>query len=463
MSRPSLNTARPYGAFMSKELFNGQVAAIVALSVAFLTACTGGGGDDDSSASPAPTGTSPSEPVTISMAVWGGFGLDGLVDAYEAENPGVTIDLQTGDYNPLHVELQSELVSGKGAPTIAAIGEDYIAQFVAQPEAFVDLKSLGAGDTQDEYLPWAWARGANGDKQIGLPANVAGLGLCYRADLLEAAGLPADRAELATLMGDTWDGFINVGKQYTEATGKPFVDSATPLLRAVRQQDGKSYFNAAGELNIEPVKPAFDTAIKVVDAKISAGIVPFSDDWDKALSRGDFATTLCPMWGIGYIQANLSGVETTATWDVAELPGPGGSWGGTYYAITASADTAQREAAWDFLTWLEQPEQQMALFQATGNLPAKPALYEEDSVTEYTNAFFNGAPVGQLLAKSAADLTSQQNYAANNGTIEATLQQVLDEVQSGGIAASDAWQVALDAAAIANGQEPSPSPDAGDS
>lgn len=464
MSRPSLTTARPYGAFMTQKFLNGQVVATVALSAALLTACTGGGGDDDASASPAPTGASATEPVTISMAVWGGFGLDGLVDAYEAANPGVTIELQTGDYNPLHVELQSELVSGKGAPTIAAIGEDYIAQFVAQPESFVDLKALGAGDTQDEYLTWAWARGANADKQIGLPANVSGLGLCYRADLLEAAGLPSERTELAALMGDTWDGFINVGKQYTEATGKAFVDSATPLLRAVRQQDGKSYFNAAGELNVEPVKPAFDTAIKVVDAKISAGIVPFSDDWDKSLSRGDFATTLCPMWGIGYIQANLSGVETTAQWDVAELPGPGGSWGGTYYAITASADTSQREAAWDFLTWLEQPEQQMALFQATGNLPAKPALYEEDSVREYTNAFFNGAPVGQLLAKSAADLTSQQNYAANNGTIEATLQQVLDEVEAGGIATTDAWQVALDAAAIANGQEPSPSPDdAGDS
>jgi cellobiose transport system substrate-binding protein len=448
---------------MTQKTRNGQVAALVALSAALLTACSGGGGDDDASASAGPTGGAPTEPVTISMAVWGGFGLDELVDTYEAANPGVTIDLQTGDYNPLHVELQSELVSGKGAPTIAAIGEDYIAQFVSQPDAFVDLRSLGAGDSEDEYLPWAWARGSNGDKQVGLPGNVAGLGLCYRADLLEAAGLPADRTELAALMGDSWDGFINVGKQYTEATGKPFVDSATPLLRAVRQQDGKSYYNAAGELNLEPIKPAFDTAINVVDAKISAGMVPFSDEWDKALSRQDFAATLCPMWGIGYIQANLSGVETAAVWDVAELPGPGGSWGGTYYAITASATTAERQAAWAFLSWLEQSDQQMALFLATGNLPAKPALYEEDSITEYTNAFFNGAPVGQLLAKSAADLTSQQNYAANNGTIEATLQQVLDEVQAGRISATDAWQVALDAAAIANGQEPSPSPDAGDS
>lgn len=463
MSRPSLDKARPSGAFMKKKILNGQGVAIVALSAAFLTACSGGGGDDDASASASPTGGPAPEPVTISMAVWGGFGLDGLVDAYEASNPGVNIELQTGDYNPLHVELQSEIVSGKGAPTIAAIGEDYIAQFVSQPDAFVDLKSLGAGASADEYLPWAWARGANGDQQIGLPANVAGLGLCYRADLLEAAGLPADRAELATLMGDTWDGFITVGKQYVAAAGTPFVDSATPLLRAVRQQDGSSYFNAAGELNVEPVKPAFDTAIKAVDAKISAGLVPFSDEWDKALSRNDFAATLCPMWGIGYIQAHLSGVETTAQWDVAELPGPGGSWGGTYYAITASSTTAERQAAWAFLDWLEQPEQQMALFLATGNLPTKPALYEEDSIAKYTNAFFNGAPVGQLLAKSAADLTSQQNYAANNGTIEATLQQVLDEVQAGSIAATDAWQVARDAAAIANGQQPSPSPEPNES
>src|SRR5690606_27973682 len=155
MSRPSFSTARPYGAFMTQKTRNGQVAALVALSAALLTACSGGGGADDASASAGPTGGAPTEPVTISMAVWGGFGLDELVDTYEAANPGVTIDLQTGDYNPLHVELQSELVSGKGAPTIAAIGEDYIAQFVSQPDAFVDLRSLGAGDSEDEYLPWA--------------------------------------------------------------------------------------------------------------------------------------------------------------------------------------------------------------------------------------------------------------------------------------------------------------------
>lgn len=443
---------------MSHRVLTGRALATVAVSALVLTGCSWGGEDDDASASATPTAAPPTDPVTISMAVWGGFGLDGLVDAYEASHPGVTIELQTGDYNPLHVELQSELVSGKGAPTIAAIGEDYIAQFVAQPDSFVDLTTLGAGEGADEYLAWAWARGANGDKQIGLPANVAGLGLCYRADLLEAAGLPAERTELAALIGDTWDGFISVGEQYTEATGDAFVDSATPVLRAVRQQDGASYYNAAGELFLEPVKRAFDTAIAIIDADITAGMVPFSDEWDQGLSRGDFATTLCPMWGIGYIQANLSGVETTAQWDVAELPGPGGSWGGTYYAITASATTDQRQAAWDFLTWLEQLEQQMALFQATGNLPAKPALYDNDSVKEYANAFFNDAPVGQLLGKSAADLRTQQNYSPNNGNVEATLQQVLNEVQEGGIAAADAWRVALDAAALASGQ-PSPSAD----
>lgn len=426
----------------------GRLLVVVAGSSLLLTAC-GLTGDD----SPTTTATEPvGDPVNISMSFWGDFGLEDLVAKYEDTHPGVTITLESGNYNEVHDELQRELVAGAGAPNIVAIGEDYIGKFVAQPESFVDLNTFGAADYQDLYLDWKWAQGStpDGSQLIGLGAEVSGLALCYRRDLFENAGIAADREAVAAAIGDTWEGFIALGKQYEEGTDAgAFMDNADTLLKPVREQLGASYFTADGELTLEPVKPAFDVALDAADAGLSAGIMPFTDRWDSGLDTGTFAATLCPVWGMGYIQNVLETAGGTAQWDVADIPGPGGSWGGSFYAMPAQGTPEQREASWDFLNWLIQPEQQLRTFQATGSLPSQPALYSDDSVESYVIPFFNDAPVGNILAKAVTELPTQTVYSPNNGVIDATLQEVLDEVQSGGVGSADAWTVATEAAKLA--------------
>ncbi len=135
--------------------------------------------------------------------------------------------------------------------------------------------------------------------------------------------------------------------------------------------------------------------------------MPFTDQWDAGLDSGTFAATLCPVWGMGYIQSVLETAGGTAEWDVADIPGPGGSWGGAFYAMPAQGTPEQRRESWDFLSWLIQPEQQLRIFQATGSLPSQPALYTDDSVKNYAIPFFNDAPVGNILAKAVTELPTQ--------------------------------------------------------
>jgi len=437
--------------------------AVISLTAALaLTACGLTDGGDPSASAKATT--LPSDATVITMAVWGGFGLEDLIATYEAEHPDVIIDLQTGDYNPLHDELQRSLVSGNGAPTIAAIGEDYIAKFATQPDQFVDLGAVGASDYESAYLPWKWAEGEGTDGSIiGVGADAAGLALCYRTDLFAAAGLPTDRLEVSGAMNDSWDGFLALGKQYKDSTGgDAFLDDATSLVNPVRDQMGRSFYGMDGVLNAEATKPAFDVALDAIDAGLSAGIPQFSDAWDKGLSDGAFAATLCPVWGMGYMQGVVSQSNYEPKWDVADIPGSGGSRGGSFYTIPAQASPQERAVAWDFLKWLIQPEQQLQIFQATGSLPAQPALYSDASVQSYSLPFFNDAPVGPILAKAVEELPVKQSYNAKDGAIEATVEQVLSEVNSGTVASSDAWTIALEAAKfadVANGStEPSSSP-----
>jgi len=385
------------------------------------------------------------------MAVWGGFGLEDLIAEYEAAHPEVAIDLIKGDYNPLHDSLQRELVSGSGAPTIAAIGEDYIAKFAAQPDQFVNLSTLGADDYKDSYLPWKWAEGKSpdGSSVIGMGADVSGLAMCYRSDLFAKAGLPTDRLEVAGAMNDSWDGFLALGEKYTKASkGAAFIDNAASLLAPIRAQTGASFYDASGALNTTPDKPAFDVATKSIDTGLSAGFTQFSDAWDKGLSDGSFAVTLCPVWSMGYIQGVVTASNYKPKWDIADIPGPGGSRGGSFYTIPTQASPQQRDAAWNFLRWLLAPAQQLKVFQATGSLPSQPAVYKDSSVTDYKNEFFNNAPVGPILAKSVEELPVMTSQDPRNGAVEAAMEQVLAGVQSGDVKSTDAWKVAVEAAKV---------------
>lgn len=429
-----------------------RAATLGIVSAMALAGCGLTGNDDASSASPQ-VSVAPEDAVVITMAVWGGFGLDTLIAEYQQDHPGVVIELQTGDYNPLHDELQRELVSGVGAPTIAAIGEDYIAKFAAQPSDFVDLGPLGASDYEDAYLPWKWAQGTSSDGSavLGMGADVGGLALCYRTDLFEAAGLPFEREAVEAEIGDTWEGFLALGAKYSAASSDAaFIDSGTSLLGPARAQSGAAYYDAAGALAMAPTKPSFDIAASAISSGLSAGLTQFSDEWDRGLSTGSFATTLCPVWMMGYIQGVVTETESEAQWDIADIPGPGGSWGGAFYTIPSQASAEEQAAAWEFLEWLMQPTQQLAAFQATGSLPSQPALYDDESVKEYTIDFFQDAPVGTILAKSVTDLPVAASYDAKNGVVESTMEQVLDEVQTGTITAADAWAVAEEAAALAD-------------
>ena len=105
---------------------------------------------------------------------------------------------------------------------------------------------------------------------IGLGTDVGGLALCYRKDLFEKAGLPTDRADVDAAIGDTWDGFIELGKKYQTKSGKGhfWVDNATNILNPAQTQLGTGYawYNKNNELDMDANKPAFDLAMNVINA-----------------------------------------------------------------------------------------------------------------------------------------------------------------------------------------------------
>jgi cellobiose transport system substrate-binding protein len=377
--------------------------------------------------------------ITLKINYWGNFGFKELKPKYEALHPNIRLALNEGDYNAQHDLLKQRLVAGSGAPDIAAIDEGFIVTFREMSDKFVNLLDKGAGEFESKYLPWKWKQSlsADGKVQIGLGTDVGGLAMCYRTDLFQAAGLPTKREDVSALW-PTWDAFIETGKKYKAATGKTFVDNATNILNPVLSQQPVGYFDTSEKLQMDGgPKVAFDTAIKVVDAGLSANLPAFQPGWNDGFTSGKFAVLACPAWMQGYIQ-NVA-PSTSGKWDIAQIPGGGGNWGGSFLTIPKQGKNI--DAAWDFIKWVSQPEQQLDIMFYTGNLPSQPALYSDDAMAK-PNAFFSNAPTGQIFAKTAQNLNPQY-LGKKNGPVRVAVENVLTEVQNGNIKEADAWAEAV--------------------
>jgi cellobiose transport system substrate-binding protein len=417
------------------------VALVGAVALGTAAAC---GGDNE----PAPG----EKPTTLVVDTFGEFGYDELVKQYE-QTSGIKIELrktaQLGEYRP---KLVRYLATNKGAGDVVALEEGIINEFKINPSNWVDLSQY-VGDKSADYLPWKYQLGKTLDgKLIGLPTDVGSLAVCYRRDLFEAAGMPTDREEVAKLWPD-WNGFIAAGQTYRSKTGKALLDSVTTAASAIIfQVGGDSFYDANNELfpagadtsklenlvaaNSPAVKTAWDTAIKMVDANITAKVRTWSPEWSGGFKNGTFAATFCPSWMTGIVEGN-SGAENAGKWDVAAVPGGGGNWGGSWLSVpTQSKWPAEAAKLAEFLT---NAQSQVAAFKLKGPLPTNLTALQNPDFQAYQNAYFNNAPTGKIFGGSVQGIKPLTLGPKHGAVKERALEPALQSYEGGTASAADAW------------------------
>ena len=249
------------------------------------------GGDRSRPASQAPRRATSHGNTTLRVDLFGDFGYHDLYKQFEASHPGVTIKEDIEDYATHHSNLAKHLATGAGADDVVAIEVGFIAQFKSEPQYFVDLNQYGAAKLKSQWLPWKWQQSiAPNGAQIGLGTDVGSMGICYRRDLLQAAGLPDEprcRLEaLADLAGVHRHGravraegaeghvLLRLGQQRLQRDDRP----AQPgLLRREGHRDRR--------LN-PTVKKAWNLTVQGVQKGESAGLAAFSTGLEHGVPAG---------------------------------------------------------------------------------------------------------------------------------------------------------------------------------
>jgi len=427
--------------------------------------------------SSAPAATA-ATPVTITIWTFGDVIEPNLVRQYKLIHPEVTLQLKKGDIDPQQNNMITACNSRSGPADVIAVEVSYSGWWRSYPNCFTDLRTMKTssananatkgvdkdGKTVDvtyvdsvgvrqpvgtvpsgqsattiksNYLPWRWEHGvAYNDSVIGIPTDVGGLEVAYRSDLMVKAGLVTaaqvkngTARDVLAKKWPTWDKFIATGAAYMKKlsaadkkAGKGFLDSVGTIYAAILNQGTEKYYRNNGtdqgtliyDKNPE-IKKAWDTTLKAQSAGIGTRIGQFSSDWNVGMNKGTFATMLAPAWMMDYIKQQAP--DTAGKWDIADLPGGGGNQGGTQLTIPSYSD--DKQAAWDFIAWYLAPEQQLQVFRTYGLFPSTKVIYNDPSVKDFKDPFFNKAPVGKIYSEGILKLKPIFEGKLNRGIDQA--------------------------------------------
>lgn len=368
--------------------------AFMILATFAMAAASCTGGDDGG---PSPTAEGPSGPVTLTF--WHGYtdaeadSLNALIDAWNAENPDIKIDplfvnndkalqkltvaLQGGEPPDITYQYGSSLPQLAGAPGLIDLTDR-----VQQPE--VDWEDFVAG---------ARTAATFEGKVLGVPALIDNLAVVYNKDLFDDAGLDHPSPDW------TWEDFRAAAKALTDPAEKRFgfsypMDASED---SVWHYDPLLWQNGGSILTEDGSQAAFNSPEGVEALEVLTGMAV--DDESVFLDIQNSAYT--DVFNSGRI-----GMLITGPWDLSSftdvnygveiLPGFDGDHqtiaGPDMWCVFDNGD-GRGQAALDFVTWLTDAEQVRTEALATGHLPIRLSVAEDEAFLDEFGAAFPGVDV----------------------------------------------------------------------
>ncbi len=388
-----------------------ELAALVASGALLLAACSG------SSASSAPSVAAPSQapasvaapstaasaapsdagytgpPVTISYSTWGDAtelkSQRAMVDAFQAANPNITVNVTESDWEPYWDSLQTAIAGG-AAPDVFAMDGPLFPDYQSRG-VLLDLKPYIDRDGYDlgQLADPAVADFTTPDGQFGLPRDLNVVALYYNKKMFDAAGIPYPDS--------TWDWakLVEVGKQLTlkGADGKT---SQWGLY--TETTDMENYWSELVWQNGGEIISADHKSTLVGSDQAAAGIQFLQDLIYKDKIMPD--PTIWPADSGDAFEQGKAAMEVNGSWLVATdiaagldfgiAPLPKGSAGQATSinptGAVVSKTSKNPDAAWAFVKYLTSPAAQTQLMQLKSSMPANKEVLAGPFATSFDGA-----------------------------------------------------------------------------
>lgn len=270
--------------------------------------------------------------------------LDTIIAAFEAENPNITIEVQSAAYADYFTSLQTQIAGGAAPDTFELNYESFVTY--ASSGALLDITEHVSDP--DRFYPLALEGFAADGVQYGLPTTFSDVVLIYNKDLFDAAGLDYPTADW------TWEDEQAAAEALTDVDAGMYGDFQPVTFHEFY----KSLAQAGGTFFDDDGAPAFNSAEGVAAAewltsKPGTTMPTLADiggtpDYDSSL----FISGQLAMWHNGIWQFTALN-EAGINYDVVVEPGNVQPANAVFMnGVVASADTDHpaEAALWmDFL------------------------------------------------------------------------------------------------------------------
>jgi multiple sugar transport system substrate-binding protein len=342
-----------------------------------------------------------------------------LVDEFNASNEwGIVVEAQSFlDLDQLWLETTvagGHSPESGNAPDLAVgyphqiLALDAITPLVDLAEYIQDPTWGLNSQDQADFLPVFGEVEAAGKRRLGFPALRSGQVLYYNQSWAQELGFsapPATPDELAEQACAAYQANLNDENPENDGTGGMIISTqyagTLGWLKAfgapVTREDGSGY-----ELNT----PQTDQALRFLRDLFDRGCawLPESDfaETEFAAREGLFYTGT--VTGIPYQSEMMTRQENNDSWTVLPFPSPGAQpvmpvFGPSYTLLPSTPE--KQLAAWLFVRWLAQPENQARWIEATDSLPLSGAV--QDHLASYRQSHPQWAAAVDALPYAVAE------------------------------------------------------------
>lgn len=376
---------------------NKVLFSLVMVLGLLLSACGGAATQAPATEAPAVT-EAPAAPVTIT--VWDYYGeatpVKPLVEPFMTAHPNITVKYEAIDWDTMMEKLNVVLTGGE-VPDVATVDLTWVPKYAALG-AFADLKALSGGNLNS--VPWDQAYTAGALKAITYNDQIIAAlydfdvyALYYRADMFEQKGIqvPTNWDELLAAALALHEGDL----YYYEWAADTFHPS-------------QWIYENGGSLLSEDYKSVVFNSPEAVDAMTvyykllqDGGAINWTEDEGEpiqGIKDGRIGMFSDGPYYMGIMKE--AAPEMAGQWRVATHPynkQPGSYLGGTVLAIPAKS--TQQAAAWEFVQYAMQVENQIGVYTLAGAAPALTAALSSPEVN-VADPYFGGQKTFEVFLKA---------------------------------------------------------------
>lgn len=407
---------------MKRNTRTTTVVALCLTAAMGLAACGRSTDSGATSGDAAKTVSSGKATGTISVWAMGGEGekLPALAKEFEAENPGVKVQVTGIPFDAAHDKLATAITAGK-TPDVSQIGTTWMGEFATQA-----LDPTPASIDKSVFFEGAQKTTEVGGTSYGVPWYVETRLVYYRKDLAAKAGittLPTDWAGLKamakamqTKAGAKWGIDLQPGGQGSWQAVLPF-----------------AWSNGAEVTTADEKKFTFDTpetteAVKYFQSYFTDGIaakqLPLNSR-APSFVNGSVPMFISGPWERGGIE-ELGGAGFKEKYGVLAMPKQktatsfvGGS------DLVVFKNSKNRDSAWKFVQWLSDPKTQVKFYALSTDLPSVKSAWTDPSLSGDANLAVFGRQLEDAKAPPAI-ATWEQVAAAFDTEMEKVAKSGLD-------------------------------------